>query len=60
MGEFPSHLGVGKATIQKHKQQANTMSKAQTNWKKYLQLMSQKVQIANIKRAIRKKTTNLV
>ena len=29
MGEFPSNLGVGKAMIQKHKQQANTINKAQ-------------------------------
>lgn len=29
MGESPSNLGVGKATIQKYKQQANTIIKAQ-------------------------------
>lgn len=34
MGEFPSNLGVGKAMIQKHKQQANTINKAQDKLEK--------------------------
>lgn len=51
MREFLSNLGVGKATTQKHKQQNKHHQQSQkTSWKRYLQLMSQKAQISNIKR----------